>query len=307
MKRSLVIGSTVCDVMIYLDRLPSREGDAHLDHQLWSLGGCAFNVVNILHHLTGEYEFLSPLGQGVYGKYVQSELEKLGIKSRIQLEGNNGCCYCFIESDGERTFLSDHGVEYTFQSSWIDELVDETFSYIYVCGLEVEEPTGLELVQAVGRLQGQVIFAPGPRGLFIPQDRLLAIYDLHPILHVNEAEALSFSNESSVKEAAKSLFAQTGQLVIVTLGEKGALAYDGNWYHAPGYPAQIADTVGAGDSHVGAFLAARQSDLEIADALDFANRVSSQIVATKGVHLKKEQYSSLRQELRQIRQEKAPQ
>ena len=30
MTAALIIGSTVCDVMIYLDRLPSREGDAHI-------------------------------------------------------------------------------------------------------------------------------------------------------------------------------------------------------------------------------------------------------------------------------------
>ena len=41
MTAALIIGSTVCDVMIYLDRLPSREGDAHIDHQQWSVGGCA--------------------------------------------------------------------------------------------------------------------------------------------------------------------------------------------------------------------------------------------------------------------------
>jgi len=32
MTAALVIGSTVCDVMIYLDRLPSREGDAQASH-----------------------------------------------------------------------------------------------------------------------------------------------------------------------------------------------------------------------------------------------------------------------------------
>ena len=42
MTAALIIGSTVCDVMIYLDRLPSREGDAHIDHQQWSVGGCNY-------------------------------------------------------------------------------------------------------------------------------------------------------------------------------------------------------------------------------------------------------------------------
>ena len=92
---------------------------------------------------------------------------------------------------------------------------------------------------------------------------------------------------------------RTGQLVIVTLGKKGAIAYDGTWYQAAGQPAQVVDTVGAGDSHVGAFLAARLRGLEIEEALSFANKVSSQIVATKGVHLTQEQYQALREELAQ--------
>ena len=88
-------------------------------------------------------------------------------------------------------------------------------------------------------------------------------------------------------------------MVIVTLGEKGAIAYDGNWYKAAGIPTKVVDTVGAGDSHVGAFIAARLEGLDIAKALSFANKVSSRIVASKGVHLTKEQQEALRTELKQ--------
>lgn len=297
MAAALIIGSTVCDVMIYLDRLPSREGDAHIDHQQWSVGGCAFNVVNILHFLSQPYHFISPIGSGIYGDFIRRELNQLGIPASLSLEGANGCCYCFVESDGERTFLSDHGVEYHFQAEWLQEIAKEKFDYIYLCGLEVEEPTGQELVQSVSQLEGQVIFAPGPRGLLIPKDRLEAIYDLHPILHVNEAEAKAFSACEEISEAAKTLYQRTGQLVVITLGEKGAIAYDGNWYEAAGFPTEVIDTVGAGDSHVGAFLAARLEGLDISKALSFANKVSSHIVASKGVHLTQEQYQVLRAEL----------
>ena len=88
-------------------------------------------------------------------------------------------------------------------------------------------------------------------------------------------------------------------MVIVTLGEKGAVAYDGNWYEADGFPAEVVDTVGAGDSHVGAFISARLEGLDMTQALRFANIVSSQIVASKGVHLTQEQYQVLRAELAQ--------
>ena len=131
----------------------------------------------------------------------------------------------------------------------------------------------------------------------IPKDRLEAIYDLHPILHVNEAEAKAFSACEEISEAAKTLNQRTGQLVVITLGEKGAIAYDGNWYEAAGFPTEVVDTVGAGDSHVGAFIAARLEGLDISKALSFANKVSSHIVASKGVHLTQEQYQVLRAEL----------
>ena len=85
MSKALVIGSTVCDVMVYLDRLPSREGDAHIHEQTWSLGGCAFNVVSVLHALGQNVDFISPVGTGVYGDFVKAELERLGIQTPQQL------------------------------------------------------------------------------------------------------------------------------------------------------------------------------------------------------------------------------
>ena len=304
MSKALVIGSTVCDIMVYLDRLPSREGDAHIHEQMWSLGGCAFNVVSVLHALGQKVDFISPVGTGVYGDFVRAELEKLGIQSPISVAGANGCCYCFIESDGERTFLSDHGVEYGFQKEWLQSLEQESYDAIYLCGFEIEEPTGMELIQSVSKLEGQVIFAPGPRGLLIPKERLEAIYDLQPILHLNEVEAKAFSACEEIPEAAKKLHQKTGQLVVVTLGEKGAIAYDGNWYKAAGFPTEVLDTVGAGDSHLGAFLAASLQGVDVEDALTFANRLASKVVATRGVHLERHHYHALEQELNQLVQSK---
>ena len=52
----------------------------------------------------------------------------------------------------------------------------------------------------------------------------------------------------------------------------GAVAYDGNWYEADGFPTEVVDTVGAGDSHVGAFISARLEGLDMTQALRFANK-----------------------------------
>lgn len=300
MGKCLVIGSTVCDVMIYLDQLPGRQGDAHIDKQVLFLGGCAFNVVNILHHMGVDYDFISPVGTGIYGDFVKNELEKIGIEPKILVEGRNGCCYCFIESNGERTFLSDHGVEYRFEPAWLEQLDLSEYDYVYVCGLEVEEETGRALVDSLENIPAQLIFAPGPRGHLINKQRMEQVLNLSPILHVNEQEALTLSGQKDTRQAMQTLFERTGQTLIVTRGEAGALAYDGQWHELMAYPAQVIDTVGAGDSHVGGLMSGLASGKTLDQSLDFANRVASCVVASPGVHLPQSSYEDLRRYLSEL-------
>ena len=164
MSKCLVIGSSVCDCLIYTDVLPSREGDAHISNQKMQIGGCALNVAATLKGLGADFDFLSPVGQGMYGDFVASELAKLQLPI-FRVEGENGCCYCFIEADGERTFLSYHGVEYSFQRSWLENFDLNDYAYLYLCGLEVEEETGEELVDALADFKGTIVFLSWTKSL----------------------------------------------------------------------------------------------------------------------------------------------
>ena len=83
MKKCLVIGSTVCDVIIHVDKLPKRSEDVHVKSQSLSLGGCAYNVVSVLHNLDIDYVFISPVGRGNVWR-----LCKRGIKEE---KYKNGC------------------------------------------------------------------------------------------------------------------------------------------------------------------------------------------------------------------------
>lgn len=299
MARILVIGSTVCDVMVSVDRLPQRQGDVHIKEQRFSLGGCAFNVAHLLHQLGLSYDLISPVGTGMYGQFVQRRLEEIGMAPTIRLTGENGCCYCFVEEDGERTFLSHHGVEYLFDSKWLSRVKTDDTDYVYVCGLEVEEETGGELVGSLERLTAQIVFAPGPRLTAIPRERMVKLLALSPIVHLNQQEIIAYTRCDNVRDAMVSLYQRTQAMVIVTIGEGGSLAYDGiEWYQAPAYQLdRIGDTIGAGDSHISAMIAAMQQGLSIGDALDFANQVSAKIVSVTGTQLPPEAYEELRNEL----------
>ena len=286
MKPCLIIGSTVCDVIINLPEIPASAQDANIYGQTLQIGGCAFNVVSILHQLSMPYTFLSPIGTGVYGKFVETELQKAGIITTIRTAQENGCCYCLVEASGERTFLSYHGAEYTFQKEWTDSLDLSSYEYIYACGIEIEDKDGPRIVDCLASCDGQVVFAPGPRYAHISQEIMNRIYALKPILHVNEIELRGLSGKTDINEGLQELYKRTGNIVIVTLGKNGSTSYDGsNFVHAPSKKVTVADTIGAGDSHVGAVIAGLCMHADMKDILGFANDIAGAVVSKKGAGL----------------------
>ena len=137
----LFIGSTVADVIIRTPRLPYTGDDVNITSQQVSLGGCAYNAFHTAR-ITGlaDCVLFSPVGTGVWGDWVRSALARQNVDSAVPpVDEPNGCCYCLVEPDGERTFLCEHGAEYHFHPEWFDAL--PAFDGVYVCGLEIEEPT----------------------------------------------------------------------------------------------------------------------------------------------------------------------
>ena len=291
-KNVLVIGSTCVDVVIRVEHLPVREENLHPMSQQFRLGGCACNVANILGRGGADVTFVTPVGlKGVFGPWVLSALESRPWARPVRLpEEENGCCYCLVEPDGERTFMSIHGAEYTFSPEWMLPCSGRDFSYTYVCGLEVEEKTGGGLAAWLENAKtGTVLYAPGPRGLRVPAERTRRILALHPILHLNRAEALQLSHAGSLEAAVAALTEAAGNAVIVTLGADGALVAEPGRQalHVPGVPdVAVADTIGAGDAHAGAVLLGLSRGWTLADSAAFANRVAARVVAQEGAELR---------------------
>lgn len=298
MKKVLVIGSTVVDVIVALeDHLPRTGEDVHVRRQHMSLGGCAYNVSDSIRHFQVPYTLFSPVGTGIYGHFVREELKKRGIVSPIPTpDQENGCCYCFVESSGERTFISYHGAEYLFQKEWFEALPVEEIDTVYICGLEIEETTGPFIVDFLEQNpQLNIFFAPGPRLTVIDPVLLKRIYQLSPILHLNETEALDVTQADTISQAAACLYEKTNNTVIITLGEKGCFYFDGATQEIiPPVPCHQADTIGAGDSHIGSVIACLKKGDTLRDAIAKANCVSSAVVGTSSALLPDEEFQKLK-------------
>lgn len=292
-KSILVIGSTCVDLIINIDHLPVTEEDIHPFSQTMALGGCAFNTANILRQTGADFTFVSPVGSGMYGDYVEKCLRQKGFPIHVKLPGENGCCYCLVEAGGERTFLSVHGVEYSFRKEWMAPFRMSDYGMVYICGLEVEEPTGEILVSWLEEHpELQIFFAPGPRVASINPERIQRLLALSPILHINENESRFLSGCEDIATAACRIREMTSNTVVITLGADGACCLEttGEPYFVPAKKAVVADTIGAGDAHIGALLSGLQRGLTMRSAIEWANEIAARVVSVKGASLPEDEH-----------------
>jgi sugar/nucleoside kinase (ribokinase family) len=288
MDQTLVIGSTVVDILLTVPRLPRRGEDVNISASACRLGGCAYNVYKTLRRFDSPALLCSPVGGGVYGRMVREGLAAEGLSPFVDLEAENGCCYCLIEGDGERSFLSHHGAEYLFSRAWMDRVDYSRTGSVFICGIEVEDPTGggiVDFVYEKDRLD--LYFAPGPRITHIGKDRMARILARRsasgkgPVLHLNRTEALEFSGKDTVEGAADALFRQTENDLVITLGDRGCYFREQNGGAlVPGLPVRTRNTVGAGDTHCGALIACLKQGMDLAAACERANAAGA--AAVKG-------------------------
>ena len=293
----LVIGSAVADVIITLPHLPRRSEDVHVKTQEMRLGGCAYNTYDTIRHFGIDAIPFFPVGTGAYGDFIRKCFKERAINTPVPTPASdNGCCYCFIEEDGERTFLSYHGAEYRFEADWFSLLDDIKLDAVYICGLEIEEPTGPNIVSFLEKRRNAcpeltVYFAPGPRLVRIDPQLMERIFALRPILHLNDEEACAYTGCATIEEASEALYKKTAAPVIITLGQHGCCYRDSSKIEViPAVKTTQVDTIGAGDSHIGAVIACMQKGMSLPDAIRTANHISARVVSISGALLTDEEF-----------------
>lgn len=296
--KTLVLGSTVLDMIVCVDDLPVLKQDVHTRSMKMALGGMAYNVYQVLHRLDCDAILGSPIGTGSFGDSVRQMLKAENIEPWVQLNMDNGCCLCLVDKNGERTFISHHGAEYRFDASWFDQLALEEIDFIYVSGLEIEEITGADMVDFLKKVHKKIVFAPGPRINKIAVKRMEELLKLNPILHLNDQEAMEYSRCEQLEDAASFLEKKTQAPVIITCGEKGAwLQENGRGCMIVSQRAQVVDTIGAGDSHAGAILACLHREMNLIEAVKVANLVAAEVVQQVGGTFTKESAARIKEKL----------
>jgi len=93
---------------------------------------------------------------------------------------------------------------------------------------------------------------------------------------VNSSFAQNFTKEKDYFKAAKKLFSQGPEIVVITLGEKGCLYKScKETFTKPAFKVKVVDTTGAGDVFHGAFIYGLLKGWKLEKIAEFSNAVSA--------------------------------
>ena len=191
--------------------------------------------------------------------------------------------------------MSHHGVEYLFSRSWMDNVDFSQTDSVFICGLEVEDRDGNEIIDFVyEHPELELYFAPGPRINNIPLERVENLLRRRdnlgkgPFLHLNKTEACGFSGKNSIEEAAEFLARQTANSTVITLGEQGCyclLKAGDTGLYIPPFNTEVVDTVGTGDAHCGTLIACLKNGMPLDEACLTANKAGAAVAGIRGAVL----------------------
>lgn len=285
-KRVFIQGSAFVDMIIQVDELPYSGADVEGHYRKTTVGGCSFNVADVLQKLGLPFDALMPIGRGMFADMVEKTFRERGYPVvRVPGEIDNGWCLSLAESSGERTFISMFGVERHMSSSWFDAYDLASYDYVYVSGYQAEGENGAMLLDILRtRLSPQctVVFDPGPRVHEMPRERLDEFFALGAMFTVNADEAKVLTGEKTPEAAAEALWRLSGKPAVVTDGGRGAVVADGTTRRIAGFPVSVVDTIGSGDAHTGGVIAGLMCGLSIDESVLLANAVASFVTGCEG-------------------------
>ncbi|HEX3791746.1 MAG TPA: PfkB family carbohydrate kinase [Pseudonocardiaceae bacterium] len=286
MSRLVHVGQVVVDIVMYVPQLPEPGGDVLATESRTEVGGGLNVLVGARRQgLAAAYAGMhgtGPLGDLVRSRLAAEDIEVLQPRSR---GGDTGFTVALVDSAGERTFATTFGAEGRLGAVELERLALLPDDVVYVSGYGLALPVnGPAVTEWLSTLDNQVIVDPGPLVAEIPAPILATVQRRADWWSCNEREAARQTGAADPVVAARQLVDRTGRAgVLVRTGPAGCvLATASGVRQIPGYPVSVVDTNGAGDAHVGAFVAALVAGLAPEAAAARANAAAAITVTRQG-------------------------
>lgn len=283
----LVIGSSNTDMVIRTEHLP-LPGETVIGGTFFmNPGGKGANQAVAVARLGGQVAFVCKTGSDIFGHQAQQLFSEEGIDSSYvfsDTKNPSGVALitedthaenCIVVAPGANAHLTVADLKHSARAV---EKAD-----IVLLQLEIPMETVEEAAVMARRLGKKVVLNPAPASKLSP--RLLeSLYVITP----NETEAEMISgihivDGASAEAAARKIASMGVPNVIVTLGTRGALVFDGTDCEiVPACKVQAVDTTAAGDVFNGALVVALAEGRSLTEAARFACKASAISVTRVG-------------------------
>jgi sugar/nucleoside kinase (ribokinase family) len=289
--RLVSLGNVIIDIVAEVAALPERGGDVLASRATLEVGG-RFNLMAAAARQGLEVAYAGALGQGPFGDLARqalaSERIALLLPETSDQRQDTGFDVVLVDAAGERTFVTAVGAE--------AGLTDQRLDHVDIWPTDALAISGYGLLHAANRHAilerlprlspgTTVCYDPGPLGHTHPDEVTDAVRLRVDWWSCNTREAELITGRTDPEDAAKVLLAglRRGN-VLVRLGMPGCLVAQAGEevVHVPGVPVTVVDTTGAGDAHLGAFIAALAAGYDVLAATRRANVVAALTVGRRG-------------------------
>lgn len=283
-----VIGSFNMDLFIEAPRFPA-PGEAILGKNFRRApGGKGANQAYAVARMGTKTAIIGAVGRDAFGDEMVANLDAAGVDTRAVLRRDtvaSGTAMIVLDASGQNQIVVANGANDTLTASEVAACAG-LFRESRAVVVQLETP--LDSVEATLRLAREsgslAVLNPAP---FAPvSDELLGLADW---IIPNENEASKLAG-LEVRDAATAAFAATAlkkrshrENVLVTLGANGAWLDTPQFTgHMPGFKVRAVDTVGAGDTFIGAFVTRLVEGAEPREAARFGCAAAAIAVTRRG-------------------------
>jgi sugar/nucleoside kinase (ribokinase family) len=275
----LCIGDLDVDVLIEVDRLPTRDGKVNGVVKQRAPGGMAGNVAAALVRLGSRVRVLGRVGDDGDGAFAVNSLEQVGVDTSFvsRLDGvATFSCISLLTPDGEKSLIKLMASAYRPDASDVTGVVLEGVRHVHLTS--VGDPALCRRVVDAARTCGATASLDIERA-DCPEDAAV-------LLDAVKGFDLIFCNAESrafVDAALRRPLVGLVTAVVTTLGADGAQVETAEGrISSSGFTPKILDTIGAGDCFAAACLHARlAARLDWRDAIRFANCAAA--ISTTGL------------------------
>jgi sugar/nucleoside kinase (ribokinase family) len=265
-------------------------------------GGSAANTLIAVSSMGGSAYYSCKVADDELGDFYLNDLRMADVDCNMNGKhkgGITGKCLVMITPDAERTMHTFLGVSSEMSPYELNEDAIKNSSYCYLEGYLTTSDTGkaanieARKIAEANNIKIALTFSDPFVVEHFRDGFTETIGDGIDLLFCNEAEALSYTNKTSIEDAAEVIktFSKT---FAITLGAKGSVVYDGtDMIQIAANAVTAVDSNGAGDLFAGAFMHGLTHGKSYEEAGIIASKASSMIVSQFGPRLKLEQYRSL--------------